>query len=52
MKTAIIELSNEDILRITNKPVEDVLKKWAEEIDFHNYLLKGKLEITLEEINN
>jgi hypothetical protein len=49
--TVILELSNEDILRLTNKSVLDKLNKWADKYGFHNHILKGKLEISLNEIN-
>jgi hypothetical protein len=48
--TAILELSNEDILRLTNKSVMDQLNSWAKKYGFDNHVLKGKLEISLNEI--
>ena len=48
--TVILELSNEDILRLTVNPVTDQLHRWAEKFDFHNHTLSGKLEISLNEI--
>jgi hypothetical protein len=48
--TVILELSNEDILRLTNKAVIEQLDRWADTYGFHNHTLSGKLEISLNEI--
>jgi hypothetical protein len=46
----ILELNNEDILRLTNKTVLDQLNSWAKKYGFDNHVLTGKLEISLNEI--